>query len=284
MERTNGNGNGSGKIPGVLVSVNAHGWWASKVDREVTQDTQTRWGASSESGRFNKKLIQSGQIKDISNLDVQFRNKFRMMTLPWMGEVRLLPGRLVMDFLKMAEEYKRERQDLVDSLLLEYDHLKEEAKRTLGQMFKEEDYPSKEEIQRRFYVDIRVLPPPSEDQFAKVPYGEAVRGMFTDQIKSQINEANQDLIERLRDAAEKIKAIKDMKKIQDRGIEAIRNVVEGVQKLNIFNDPTVKDAADKLLAVLDTVTPADLRVDMAKREKIAEDADNILKKLEGVFA
>jgi hypothetical protein len=282
MEKTNGNGNG--KIPGVLVSVNAHGWWASKIDREVTQDAQVRWGASPESGRFNKKLIQSGQIKDISNLDVQFRNKFRMMTLPWMGEVRLLPGRLVMDFLEMAEEYKRERQDLVDSLLLEYDQLKQEAKRTLGQMFKEEDYPSKEEIQRRFYVDIRVLPPPSEDQFSKVPYGEAVRGMFTDQIKSQINEANQDLIERLRDAAEKIKAIKDMKKIQDRGVEAIRKVVEGVQKLNIFNDPAVNDAADKLLAVLDTVTPADLRADLTKREKIAEDADNILKKLEGVFA
>jgi hypothetical protein len=284
MERTDRNGNGNGKIPGVLVSVNAHGWWASKVDREVTQDAQERWGASPESGRFSKKLIQSGQIKDISNLDVQFRNKFRMMTLPWMGEVRLLPGRLVMDFLRMAEEYKRERQDLVDSLLLEYDHLKEEAKRTLGQMFKEEDYPSREEIRKRFYVDIRVLPPPSEDQFSKVPYGEAVRGMFTDQIKSQISEANQDLVERLRDAAEKIKALKDMKKIQDRGVEAVRKVVEGVRKLNIFNDPSVKDAADKLLAVLDTVTPADLRADLTKREKIAEDADNILKKLEGVFA
>jgi hypothetical protein len=275
--------NNGGKIPGVLVSVNAHGWWASKVDREVTQDTQVRWGASSESGHFSKKLLRSGQIKDIVNLDVQFRNKFRMVTLPWMGEVRLLPGRLVMDFLKIADEYKRERQDLVDSLLLEYDQLKEEAKRTLGQMFKDKDYPHREEIRKRFYVDIRVLPPPSEDQFSKVPYGEAVREMFNDQIKFQINDANRELAERLRDAAEKISFLKNMKIIQDRGIDAIRRMVEGVQKLNIFNDPAVNDAADKLLAVLDTVTPADLRADTTKREKIAEEADNILKKLEGVF-
>jgi len=278
------NGNGNGTIPGVLVSVSTHGWWASKIDREVTNDTLGRWGATLEGGRFHKKLLQSGQIREIFNLDMLFRTRFRMMTLPWMGEVRLLPGRLVMDFLKMAEEYKRQRQDLVDSLLVEYDHLKEEAKRTLGQMFKDQDYPSKDQIRERFYVDIRVLPPPSEDQFAKVPYGEAVREMFIDQVKFQINEANQDLVERLRDAAESIKALKDTKKLQDRRLEAIRRLVERVKKLNIFKDPAVEDAANALLAVLDTVSPADLRSDMTKREDLAQQADSILKKLEGVFA
>jgi len=276
--------NGNGTIPGVLVSMSAHGWWASKVDREVTSDTQARWHAGSESGRFHKKLLQSGELREIFNLDMLFRTKFRMMTLPWMDEIRLLPGRLLIDFLKMAEEYQRQRQDLIDSLLLKYDDLKEDAKRTLGQMFKEQDYPSKDEIRQKFYVQIRVLPPPSEDEFAKVPYGEAVRDMFIDQVKLQINEANRDLIERLRDAAESIKALKETKKLQDRRVEAIRKLVEGVQKLNIFKDATVKDAANDLLAVLDTVTPDELRADISKREDLAREADKILSKLEAVFA
>jgi hypothetical protein len=282
MEKINANGNGT--IPGVLVSMSAHGWWASKVDREVTSDTQARWHASSESGRFHKKLLQSGQVREIFNLDMLFRTKFRMMTLPWMEEVRLLPGRLLMDFLKMAEEYQRRRQDLVDSLLLEYDQLKEEAKRTLGQMFKEQDYPTKDQIRQKFYVQIRVLPPPSEGQFAKVPHGEAVRQMFLDQIKSQIAEANQDLVQRLRDAAESLKTLKDTKKLQDRRLTAIRRLVEGVQKLNIFKDAAVEHATNELLAVLDTVTADELRADMAKREDLAKEADRILSKLEGVFA
>jgi len=283
MERI-GNGNGNGTIPGVLVAMSAHGWWASKVDREVTSDTQTRWGASSESGRFHKKLLQSGQVREIFNLDMQFRTRFRMMTLPWIDEVRLLPGRLVMEFFRAAEEYKQKRQNLVESLLSEYDELKEEAKRTLGHMFKEQDYPTKDQIREKFYVDIRVLPPPSEDQFAKVPYGEAVRDMFIDQVKFQINQANEDLIKRLRDAAESIKALKDTKKLQDRRLEAIRRLVEGVQKLNIFTDPAVEEAANELLVVLDTVTPEELRSDMAKREDLAKKANKILNKLEGVFA
>jgi hypothetical protein len=284
MEKTNANGNGNGTIPAVLVSMSAHGWWASKVDREVTSDTQARWNASSESGRFHKKLLQSLQLRDIFNLDMLFRTKFRMITLPWMGEVRLLPGRLVMDFFKVVEEYKQKRQNLVESLLSEYDHLKEEAKRTLGQMFKEQDYPTKDQIRQKFYVDIRVLPPPSEDQFSKVPHGEAIRDMFIDQVKLQINEANQELVDRLRDAAESIKALKDTKKLQDRRLEAIRRILEGVQKLNIFKDAAVEDATNELLAVLDTVSPDDLRSDMAKREDLAREAEKILSKLEGVFA
>jgi len=273
----------SKQIPGVLVSVETHGWWASKVDREVTRDAQSRWGASPESGRFNKRLINSKQIKDIINLDVQFRNKFRIMTLPWMGEVRLLPGRLFLNFSQEVEKYKSEREKMVESLIQDYGYLMDNAKNTLGSMFRSEDYPSREEVRSRFRVDIRVLPPPSEDQFSKVPYGEAFRNMFSDQIKLQVKEAQIDLVNRLREVCKKLASYKDAKIIQERGIKSLVSILEGVAKLNIF-DSTIDQLAGQLIELVKSLDVENLRESTEKKENLANTAREIEAKMAGLFA
>ena len=228
------------EIQAFPVAVVAHSWTATKRDQHVSEKACALFNASAEAGRFTKLLIDSEELRKIRSLDVIFRNRLHEITLEFVSDLRLLPASLYFRFAEIVNDYKKQRQQLVDALLEKYDVYIREAKMRLQDMFCAKDYPSRLDIQRRFRVDVLVLPAPKPSE---IP--EAHRVLF----QMQEERIKQELIERIQELEKRIQELKNKDKIREKTKGNVERDLETLNKLNVTEDQEIKNKIEKLVQV-----------------------------------
>ena len=279
----------------VLVAVNISQWTARKLDRKVTDETNERYHAADDAGRFNKLLIAADHLEEMTKLVSQARALHYSMTHPWADKgPRILPNKL---FSKFSDEFrvlKRDFHAAADRFAAVYPALIEERKSKLNGMFNEADYPPAQEIRSKFKLDLQVLPFPDVDDFRSDLDDDTVaeiKAQLTTTTANVLNNAVKTTVERIvkhvghmaTKLAEFDPEDRTKNTFRDSLVENVRELAELLPALNITDDPKLNEIAVRIKRELCVEDAKDLRDNDLAREAVAKSADEIVAAVSGIF-
>lgn len=273
------------KEKAMLVNLSTSHWTAKKFDAKVTKEIDETHG-SENSGRFNKTLIISDLLSDISSCIGKARTYHYKVTMAWDDAgPRLLPVTNYFDYTKKMEEFQIEHKELVRKFLKEYPSLKENAKHRLNTLFNEVDYPDEQSLANKFNLSYKITLIADEDDL-RISLSEdeikEIKKNIQSSLTDRINNAKNSIVER---AETVINALHD--KLQDNTAtfrdSLIGNVVslaELMPSMNFDNDEQF-DWLEKKLMKFD-IDPVKLRKNMELRQKTSKKAKKLLKKIKAI--
>ena len=270
----------------VLVQLNISQWTARKYDKRVTQEVSDKHNTVGDVGRYNKALLPDNDLlKRIQKKATAIRTEYYANTLGWgvTDGIQLLPSANYMDFMEQFREHRAEWQVLVDEFISQYMQLKDNAERTLGDMYNESDYPEEHELRSKFAMDMTVLPVPSDDFRVEIGSDEMER--IADEVRSQVEGAYQSSIkeiwQRLYDKVETMNAkLSDPKAVfRDTLTENLSDVCDLLTRMNINNDPDLESIRQQVDSELARNHPDALRNDPIKRREVADKSKDIMSKM-----
>lgn len=266
----------------LLVSLSISQWTARKLDKKATKEVADNNRASTSAGRYNKSLLPlNDMLANVHQKTGVIREKFAKNTLPWgIDGTRMLPSANYLQFMQDFRKEKAEWQSLVTTFLDNYEYLVAEAKRWLGDLYDEKDYPTKENITDKFNMDMAILPVPSNDFRVALSSDELTR--IQEDLESRMatvqQEAMNDCWHRLYKHVEHItEKLSDPKNIfRDSMIENARETCDLLTRLNIAEDPNLEAMRQQVERKLLDHHPDTLRNDLDVRQDTAEEARKIM--------
>lgn len=233
----------------LLVQLNISQWTARKFDKKTTQEVATRNGVNANVGRYNKSLLPANDYLAMVHQKAGYiRNKYYENTLPWGIEgTQMLPSANYLNFVSEFRKEKAEWQTLVNLFTSNYGLLKADAKRFLGPMYHEADYPHESQIAAKFKMDMAVFPVPSND--FRVSIGDEELSRIQLDVERRVQDASasamkdvwQRLYDRVEHLVERLVKIDDPKaRFHDTTIEHLRDLCELLPRLNFADDPNLE--------------------------------------------
>lgn len=281
------------KHKATLVMVNCKVWTAHKFDRKITRETNQRYKAEDDAGRWNKKLIGGKHLKKITDLQAAARTCLYHYSKPWAQEgPRILPNSLYQKFADEFRVIKRDFDQAADEFCRVYPKLVEDRKAKGNGMFRPEDYPSPSEIRSKFSLKFDMMNIPDDADFrSDLDDGlhEEIRHEIEANIQNSIKGAQDhtihQVIEVVGHMVKKLNEVKDQpeppkgkkrKSYKDSLVNNIRELVELMPAFNMTNDPALTALTDRIAKELCTEDAKDLRKHPEAAETVAKSAEDIM--------
>lgn len=269
----------------LLVQLNISQWTARKYDKRATEQVATANNTTMSAGRYNKSLLpMNDYLSNVHQKATAIRAKYYANTLPWGIEgTMMLPSANYLSFMTEFRKEKGEWQHLVDQFLHHYVQLREDAKRFLGNLYDEADYPKLHEVERKFKMDMAVFPVPSNDFRVEIADHELerirsdVEQRVQDAAQSAMNEAWQRLYDRVKHMAEKLSDPKAI--FRDTMVENTREICALLSRLNFTDDPNLEAMRQQVEQSLANNHPEALRNNPDLRRDKAAEAKAIMDKM-----
>ena len=270
----------------LLVQLSVSQWTARKYDKKATQRVADSFHNFVDAGRYNKALLPMNDLLDhVHKKTTHIRQKFYDNTLPWGIEgTNMLPTANYLSFMSDFRKEKGEWTMLVSNFVSNYDTLKVDAQRVLGQLYDPSDYPTQAEVACKFKMDMAVFPVPSTDFRVAIGSDELTR--IQQDVERRVKEAErtamldvwQRLFDRVKHMAEKLADPRAI--FRDSMIENARELCALLPRLNFNDDPNLEalrqDVEGKLIKHPDALrNDPDLRRDTAAEAKKIMDAMSV---------
>jgi hypothetical protein len=275
----------------MLSHVKISAWTARRIDRKATDEVNENNGAANDAGRYNKLLIDKSALAPVSFAANHARTFHYSRTLPWQDEgARLLPAAAFVDYTAQLRAMKGTFEKAVAEFLAAYPAAIDATQKRLGGLFRQEEYPSADDIARRFAFDIVVNPVPVGADF-RVDLGngqaEIIRQEIEARAQSQLQEAMRDVYRRIAEnctrMVDRLNAYQpgsDGERAQgvfrDSLVENVRDLASILPSLNITADPHLAAIAARVQKELTRHDADELRESETARETVAKSAAAIL--------
>jgi hypothetical protein len=281
----------------LLVNTTVRVWTGDKRDRAITREICTMKGAEDNAVRANKSLLGE-HIHGVQAAERAVRRAVNERTLPWMDDgTRILKGSVFMAFTEAMAEPIRQFDEAVDAFIAAYPEIRREARRRLGDAYADSDFPPESRLKQRFGVKLTYLPVPSTEDF-RVNLSEdeiaAVRRNAEEALRGTVNDALLSLLDRLQEPVARMATRlrlfrrtsggKVQHPFRDSLVENVRAIVRLAPALNLMDDPRIAALCADIERSLTVHDPEQLRNSDALRESVANEADAILKRMQGAFA
>lgn len=268
----------------LLVQLSVSQWTARKYDKRATRQVAETFHNFVDQGRYNKALLPMNSLLDnVHKKTTYVREKFYKNTLPWGIEgTMMLP---TANYLQFMTDFRKERSEweyLVDTFVDNYDALKLDAERVLGELYDPADYPAVSEVRRKFSMDMAVFPVPSSDFRVSIASDELsriqqdVERRVTEAQQQALNEVWQRLYDRVKHMAEKLADPKAI--FRDSMVDNAREICALLPRLNFTDDPNLESMRQEVEASL-IKHPDALRNDPDLRRDTAAQAKQIMDKM-----
>jgi hypothetical protein len=264
----------------MVVNLHISQWGARRYDEKVTREIE-QIHQTEEAGRFNKRLMKSHLLDDISSVANKARSYHRDATLPWSdNNDRIITTDKYFEYVMTIGKYTMEMNQLVEQFVSEYVDLKEKEKIRLNGMYREEDYPHPSDIKDKFKLKAVFLPVVDADDF-RVNLSDSMVDMMKQQLTEELNNrvkyANDELLDRVRKVVNSmIEKLSDSdNKFRDSLVGNIENMIEVIPIYNFSDNQHIKDVAEMLKTLV--VSPDMLRNNEAFRKDILKKAQEIIK-------
>jgi hypothetical protein len=211
------------------------------------------------------------------------RQKYYENTLPWgIDGTMMLPTANYLNFMSEFRREKGEWESLVQDFVANYDQLKTNAERLLGNLYDAADYPAKWEIMDKFRMDMVVYPVPSSDFRVSIASEELTR--IQQDVERRVRDAEQAalkevwtrLFERVKHMAEKLADPKAI--FRDSMVDNAREICALLPRLNFNDDPQLEAMRQEVEMKL-IKHPEALRNDPDLRRDTAAEAKAIMDKM-----
>lgn len=224
------------------------------------------------------------------------RTWWASVSLPWFdskGAPRAVNALGVTDLQVEIGGHVREITELWKAFMSKYPELRAHRQYEMGAFFDAREFPSPQEMQRRFAIRVDWYPLPDTQDI------RVMDGISPEDAKRLADDAAESERKRLAfamgAAAKKLyKAVKSMHdtmatpigekgaKFNDTKLDNILAIAELIPSLNLTNDPKLAALA-KEAKKLATKSPGELREDEVKRKAAAKEAEGLAAKLAGMF-
>jgi len=269
----------------LLVQLTISQWTARKYDKKATQEVATTFNTSKDAGRYNKSLLPMNDYLDrVHKKTTHIREKFYKNTLPWgMEGTMMLP---TTNYLAVMNEFGKEKNEwltLVNDFKSNYLQLKDDAKRVLGQLYADADYPTEGEVGNKFRIDMAVFPVPSTDFRCQIASDELsriqqdVEARVADAQATAMKEVWTRLYDRVKHMAEKLADPKSI--FRDTLVENLQEQCTMLSRLNFMDDPNLEALRQQVEGTLASHHPDALRNDPDLRRDTAAEAKAIMDKM-----
>ena len=278
----------------VLANLTFESWGTKRHDDEATEETLTRKGAEKHAGLFTKRLLNKKAMQGIRSVRNAARKYHKAKTSPWLDDgTRILPTIFYGDYSTQMSKFKSEFEQAVSEFIKEYPQYIKQARKELGGLFNDQDYPQVGLIKSKFSFDVVILPYPDTQDFRVNMDDDDIKDIKRDlekRLEAQVKETIKNVAERLNGVighmANKLKEYKPGNK--ERGIKAkntfrdslvgnVQELADLIQGLNMTDDPKLEAIRKKVVKDLCSVKPEDLREDEIVRKKVLTSANQILK-------
>lgn len=257
----------------MLIDLRISQWTARKLDKRATAQATRDAGAEDGSGSFYKTLVNSEYLDQIKKLTTKIRTYHYQMTLPWSDAgPRVLPADAYLEYQQQMQTYKSEFEQTVDAFLQDYPAARQEARRILGSLFDDEDYPPTEVVAEKFRMGYSVLPIPAADDFRVSLAGDEV-----DAIKQEINQHNEALLAKtMQEVYERILKVAESfvdrlgtedKIFRNSLVENARTLRDLLPKFNLTQDPKLEELAEKMDKLCE-YEPDQLRANWGTKQEV----------------
>jgi len=274
----------------MLVNLSISSWSARMRDREVTERVNSEMGADDDAGNYWKKLLgKCPEYGSVQGATTSLRNAHYMHTLPWTDKGwRLLPTANYFEYTEAIRVRRRALEDAVERLIKVYPEYVKADKDRLGKMFSESDYPTPGQVRNKFANSIDYAPLPAEGDF-RVSLPTAEMEEMAASVKNRLAEAVrlavQDVWQRLGEAVAHLREqLEPDKKLREPMLEKVKEIADALGKLNITEDASLDAMRVEVVKQLTSITADTLRGDEKKRAEVAKKADDILKRMQGLYS
>jgi len=282
----------------VLVSLNISTWAARKLDRKVTRETNQRYHAAADAGRFNKLLIEAARLKEINGCVSRARDLYYSMTKPWADEgQRILPNALYLDFVNQLRVIKQDFEKAAEDFCREYPSFVAERKSVLNGMFNEADYPTPGMIRGKFKLEHRFSNLPAAGDFRSDDLDaetvEDIRAEIEKTTTAVEHEAmahtKTQIVEVVGHMAKKLGEYKseggdERRFFFDSLVDNIRDLVKLLPAFNLTGDTKLDALIKRIDKELCSEDAKVLRKNDDLREGVRKSAEDILAEVERVMA
>ena len=274
----------------MLVELNISNWAGRKKDNRASADVTSQNYAATGVANVNKKLLaNNADLKAIQTHVTAMRNMHAAMTMPWSNSgLRLLPTAQYFKYTGAMSDMENKFWDLVNAFLSNYNDAVIDVQMLLGDLFSRDDYPTAEELQRKYRVHINYMPLPDAGDFRVDISNEALREVkeqYADFYTTQYNTAMNDVWTRLHKALTNMSerldygSKEDKKVFRDSLVGNVNDMVELLRVCNVTSSPQMAQMADKLEEAMAGVTPDGLREDDTFRAETKRAVDDAIKSL-----
>ena len=272
----------------MLVDLQISLYSGRKQDKATQAEVTAAKGAnSSRAASVYKSLFAECQELDaITKFQARARAEHYKLTKPWNDYgARLLPTALLQKYKVEMNQYESEFNRLVDVFLDKYDTLVAAAAFQLGTLFDRDEYPTREQVARKFRFDISYSPLPTAGDFRLDIESEVQRDLmrqYEKRMEQQLEAAAQDSWTRLHEALTRLSdrlVVEDdgkKRKFHDTMVTGALELCELLTDMNVTNDPALEKARRKLEEALSGVTPKELREEDSTRTITKQKVDAIL--------
>ena len=274
----------------MLAAIHISVWTAIKLDRKVSREVAEQHGAYAGAGRYNKQLLrEADRLESLRSLSGQIRQYFYKITLPWSDEgYRLLPAHFYFELTTKMREFEQAFAQQVEEFLAVYPSYIDQVRPELNGLFREEDYPSTDKLRHKFGVRLEVLPIPSGNDF-RVTLSEEeqarVAREIDESVRQSLQKGTEDLWARLKGVVEHM--IERLNEPESRFhaslVTNICELVDLLPSLNVNQDEELNRFAWEIRDRLCGFTARDLKKNEILRASTANDAANILTKMDAVL-
>jgi hypothetical protein len=217
--------------------------------------------------RVSKTLLDSPELQAIRALDGDVRHFLYDMCLPFDVGIHLLPLCLVETVEEKLREFKEKRRELVESFLIAYPRLCQEAAGRLRTLYNPTDYPPVEEVCSHFtftwqYVSYGV---PEQLREISARFFEEEREKAVVAMSEACTEIQQvmraSLLELVNHLRERLGDQPDGKpqRLRESTLEKLRGFLATFDLRNVVDDQELKEQVERARALLEGVSTDALR-------------------------
>ena len=277
----------------MIVEYSASVWTARKLDRGTTDEVVTsKNAAAKDAARVNKSLLAGRTELEVIQKHVSsVRTYVHSTTMPWSDTgQRLLPTTKFMEFEARMKAEEERYWELVHSFIAVYPTLITAQALALGDMFRRDEYPTVESLEKKFDFTVGYLPVPSAGHFV-VDVGNEGQRLLQEKLEAlanaRVEAAVKDVKQRLKDhlermadrlGADRVNGEVKLRKFHDSLVEGAHELCDMVKDLNITRDKDLDKASNFLKKALFGVTPEELRNNPPVREDVKASVEAILSK------
>jgi len=274
----------------VLVSLSRSVPKMTKIDKQVTAEVTTAKHASKNAGKFQKKLLNCSVLDALHTLSGQIYAYHIENTVAWTDRgPRLLPNEKLIDYKNTMEALFVEARLLWEEFLQVYpSRVASVQLNHMGDMFNESDYPTVEELRRKFRMAVSYEPIPDAGDFRVDIGNQAAQEMadtYNTLLQDRIAGAMNDVVERLTTPLINMSKMLDYTEgekptgFRDTLVDNVLSIVELMRTCNLSNDARLTEVQQQLRQTLTGVTPDGLRRDPNLRARTKQNVDQIIKNL-----
>jgi len=280
----------------VRLEISAAGLEKQFASGEVIQDD----GIDNTLVKTSKNLVDKKYLDPIKKCDGRMRETmYRIGMRPkFLGNGNVIvPIRLLSHMVQSIEQYREEREALVNSLISQYEAAKQETHDRNPALYREEEYPTVEQLRDKFQVSYNIFSVAFPDILERIEEGavddmnnrlaaemRVQREAQTKQLEDAVDEIKQGLragfYELVSNLEDKVRGVGTERKVFKPGfVSAMRTFLETFDAKNIGNDSELSDMVSKCKQVLAGVSPDSIRNNYEVRLKLETELGSIKKNL-----